>query len=148
MSICPKAESIGRNGTCCEQCSGLVLRSAFRLSDVVVGDADGVLVIPRETESKVLQLAQQIEEAVEGIRKAVASGMNLLEARQEIPLQRKQLQAGDNGPLTLQHDPHFVRGREAQGFVERTTGRTSMQDHRVDAISATPFNDDFHQAPG
>jgi hypothetical protein len=63
-------------------------------------------------------------------------------------LQRKQLQAGDNGPLTLQHDPHFVRYREAQGFVERTTGRTCMQDHRVNAISATPFNDDFHQAPG
>ena len=45
--------------------------------------------IPREIESKVLQLAQQIEEAEEGIRKAVASGMKLLEARKEIPLQRK-----------------------------------------------------------
>jgi regulator of RNase E activity RraA len=42
-----------------------------------------LLVIPREIEGKVLQLAQEIEEAEEGIRKAVAGGMKLVEARKK-----------------------------------------------------------------
>jgi regulator of RNase E activity RraA len=54
-----------------------------RPADIVVGDADGALVIPREIEGKVLQLAQEIEEAEEGIRKAVASGVKLVEARKK-----------------------------------------------------------------
>lgn len=54
-----------------------------RPGDVVVGDADGALVISREIEGKVLQLAQEIEEAEEGIRKAVAGGMKLVEARKK-----------------------------------------------------------------
>lgn len=49
--------------------------------DWLVGDADGVVVIPADHVADVLAAAQQIEEAEERIRQAVASGMRLDEAR-------------------------------------------------------------------
>jgi regulator of RNase E activity RraA len=50
--------------------------------DLLRGDADGVVVIPREHEEKVLATAEEIEAAEDRIRTAVRSGVRLDEARQ------------------------------------------------------------------
>ena len=52
-----------------------------RPGDVILGDADGVVVIPKEHEENVLRVAEQIEAAEEEIRKAIAGGMRLVDAR-------------------------------------------------------------------
>ncbi|SIT51043.1 Dimethylmenaquinone methyltransferase [Paraburkholderia piptadeniae] len=49
--------------------------------DLVRGDADGVVVIPREHEARVLDLAETIEAAENAIREAVRAGMSLRDAR-------------------------------------------------------------------
>jgi regulator of RNase E activity RraA len=49
--------------------------------DLVIGDADGVVVIQREHEDAVLDAAEQILEAEKGIREAIRAGMRLDEAR-------------------------------------------------------------------
>lgn len=49
--------------------------------DIVRGDADGVVVIPREHEAAVLDAAEAILGAEQGIRQAVRAGMRLDEAR-------------------------------------------------------------------
>jgi regulator of RNase E activity RraA len=49
--------------------------------DLVRGDADGVVVIPREHEARVLDVAEGIERAENAIRDAVRAGMSLREAR-------------------------------------------------------------------
>lgn len=49
--------------------------------DLLRGDADGVVVIPREHEEAVLETAEAIEAAENGIREAARSGMRLDEAR-------------------------------------------------------------------
>jgi len=49
--------------------------------DIVRGDADGVVVIPREHEEQVLQVAEGIHAAEEAIRSAVRAGTPLREAR-------------------------------------------------------------------
>ncbi len=49
--------------------------------DLLRGDADGVVVLPREHEDAVLDLAEQIEQAEDQIRAAVREGMRLDEAR-------------------------------------------------------------------
>jgi 4-hydroxy-4-methyl-2-oxoglutarate aldolase len=49
--------------------------------DLMKGDADGVIVIPRAHEDKVLAAAEEIHEAEERIRAAVRSGVSLTEAR-------------------------------------------------------------------
>jgi 4-hydroxy-4-methyl-2-oxoglutarate aldolase len=53
-----------------------------RPGDLIVGDADGVVVIPRELEEKVLAIAEEIEAAETKIREAIKGGMSLREARQ------------------------------------------------------------------
>lgn len=53
----------------------------IRPGDIVFGDADGVVVIPKEYEERVLQVAEQIEAAEEKIRNAIADGMRLVDAR-------------------------------------------------------------------
>jgi regulator of RNase E activity RraA len=50
--------------------------------DIVRGDPDGVVVIPREHEARVLAAAEEIHAAEEQIRKAVRDGTRLTEARQ------------------------------------------------------------------
>lgn len=50
--------------------------------DLLRGDADGVLAIPRLHEAAVLDAAEAIESAENSIREAVRSGMSLGEARQ------------------------------------------------------------------
>lgn len=49
--------------------------------DLVCGDADGVVVIPREHEARVLDAAEAIEAAENAIREAVRGGMSLSDAR-------------------------------------------------------------------
>jgi regulator of RNase E activity RraA len=49
--------------------------------DLLRGDADGVVVIPRVHEEQVLAVAEEIEAAEEQIRAAVVSGLRLDEAR-------------------------------------------------------------------
>jgi regulator of RNase E activity RraA len=49
--------------------------------DIVRGDADGVVVIPKAHEERVLDLAEQIDAAENLIRAAVRGGMRLDEAR-------------------------------------------------------------------
>lgn len=52
-----------------------------RPGDIIVGDADGVVAIPKEMEEKVLAIALEIEEAEDKIREATEKGMRLDEAR-------------------------------------------------------------------
>lgn len=49
--------------------------------DLLRGDADGVVVIPRAQEDEVLAAAEQIQSAEDAIRAAVRGGMSLREAR-------------------------------------------------------------------
>jgi 4-hydroxy-4-methyl-2-oxoglutarate aldolase len=49
--------------------------------DLMRGDADGVVVIPREHEQAVLQAAEAIQHAEDAIRRAVRAGASLREAR-------------------------------------------------------------------
>ncbi len=52
-----------------------------RSGDILVGDADGVLVIPRVRESEVFDTAREIEEAEQAIERETAKGTRLDEAR-------------------------------------------------------------------
>ncbi len=61
--------------------------------DIVVGDADGVVVIPREFEEKVLATALEIEAAEEKIRSATEQGMRLDEARKQFKYHSLQTRA-------------------------------------------------------
>lgn len=58
--------------------------------DIVRGDADGVLVIPKEHEAAVLDTAEAIEVAEEAIRHAVRGGMRLDEARKQFKYHQLQ----------------------------------------------------------
>lgn len=51
--------------------------------DIVKGDADGVVVIPRAHEDRVLDTAEAIEAAEDAIRTAVRGGMRLDDARRQ-----------------------------------------------------------------
>jgi 4-hydroxy-4-methyl-2-oxoglutarate aldolase len=62
--------------------------------DLVKGDADGVVVIPREHEDKVLATAEAIEAAENRIREAVRGGLRLDEARKQF--RYHQLQTRDS----------------------------------------------------
>ena len=53
-----------------------------RPGDILVGNADGVVVIPKEREDEILDVAEAIELAENKIRDADASGMSKREARQ------------------------------------------------------------------
>ena len=50
--------------------------------DLIRGDADGVVVIAREHEDKVLAAAEEIQRAEDAIRESVRNGMSLREARE------------------------------------------------------------------
>jgi regulator of RNase E activity RraA len=52
-----------------------------RPGDLMRGDADGVLVIPREREAEVLDTAETIQAAEDRIRKAIEDGSSLADAR-------------------------------------------------------------------
>jgi 4-hydroxy-4-methyl-2-oxoglutarate aldolase len=54
-----------------------------RPGDILLGDADGLVVIPREREEEVLAVVKEIEEAEGHIRQAIAEGSRLDEARKK-----------------------------------------------------------------
>jgi regulator of RNase E activity RraA len=58
--------------------------------DIVRGDADGVVVVPKEHEAKVLDTAEDIERAEDAIRDAVRGGMRLDEARKQFKYHQLQ----------------------------------------------------------
>ncbi len=63
--------------------------------DLLRGDADGVVVIPREQEEQVLAVAEHIHEVENNIRGAVRSGLSLRQARIQFgyhSLQKRGLQ--------------------------------------------------------
>lgn len=55
-----------------------------RPGDVLVGDGDGIVVVPREREAEVVDAVLAIEHAEEVIREQVMQGMRLSEARQQL----------------------------------------------------------------
>jgi 4-hydroxy-4-methyl-2-oxoglutarate aldolase len=61
--------------------------------DLLRGDADGVVVIPREHEDKVLNAAEEIHHAENRIREAVRGGMRLDEARRQFRYHQLQSKA-------------------------------------------------------
>lgn len=61
--------------------------------DILVGDPDGVIVIPREHEDAVLATAEDIETAENYIREAVRGGMRLDEARRQFNYHKLQTRA-------------------------------------------------------
>jgi 4-hydroxy-4-methyl-2-oxoglutarate aldolase len=65
------------------QCAVEIGGVRVRPGDLVVGDADGVLSIPREREAEILDLADEITAAENAIREAVENGMSLREAREK-----------------------------------------------------------------
>jgi regulator of RNase E activity RraA len=58
--------------------------------DILRGDADGVIVIPKEHEDTVLDAAEEIQAAEEHIREAVRGGMRLDEARKQFKYHQLQ----------------------------------------------------------
>lgn len=61
--------------------------------DLLVGDTDGVVVIPREHEDKVLAAAEEIHATENRIREAVRGGMRLDEARKQFRYHQLQSKA-------------------------------------------------------
>ena len=61
--------------------------------DLLLGDADGVVVVPKTREHEVLAVARQIERAEDAIREAISRGVRLDEARRQsgyFELQRRR----------------------------------------------------------
>ena len=58
--------------------------------DIMRGDADGVVVIPRQHEAEILSIAEEIAEAEDAIRKSVRGGKRLDQARKEFGYHRLQ----------------------------------------------------------
>jgi 4-hydroxy-4-methyl-2-oxoglutarate aldolase len=58
--------------------------------DLLRGDADGVVVIPKEHEQRVLQIAQEIHDAEQKIRESVRAGARLDHAREQFRYHRLQ----------------------------------------------------------
>jgi regulator of RNase E activity RraA len=62
--------------------------------DLLRGDADGVIVVPKEHEEAVLAAAEDIHAAEERIREAVRGGMRLDEVRRQFKYHNLQTRAG------------------------------------------------------
>ena len=58
--------------------------------DILRGDADGVVVIPRQHEEEVVVIAEEIDAAEAAIRKSVRAGQRLDEARKEFGYHKLQ----------------------------------------------------------
>ncbi|MGF6368240.1 4-hydroxy-4-methyl-2-oxoglutarate aldolase [Paraburkholderia sp. MM5496-R1] len=58
--------------------------------DLLRGDADGVISIPKEHEERVLAAAEEIDAAENAIRRSVATGMRLDEARKQFKYHQLQ----------------------------------------------------------
>lgn len=55
-----------------------------RPGDILIGDGDGVVVVPREREAEVLDTVEMIERAEAAIRRAVTEGERLSDARRSL----------------------------------------------------------------
>jgi 4-hydroxy-4-methyl-2-oxoglutarate aldolase len=66
-----------------------------RPGDILIGDGDGIVVVPRERETEVLDVARSIEETEERIREQVLRGVRLVEARQQLGYHALQTRASD-----------------------------------------------------
>jgi len=58
--------------------------------DILKGDTDGVVVIPKEHEDRVLAAAEEIEAAENKIRETARSGVRLDEARKQFKYHQLQ----------------------------------------------------------
>ena len=58
--------------------------------DLIRGDADGVVAIPKEHEDRILDAAEEIQVAEDAIRQSVRDGMSLREAREKHRYHRLQ----------------------------------------------------------
>ncbi|KAM3508298.1 hypothetical protein MY10362_001286 [Beauveria mimosiformis] len=67
--------------------------------DVVVADADGVVVVPRARAREVAALARGIEEAERGVREMLVAGSSLAEARAKMGYHGLQRKEQGNGRL-------------------------------------------------
>ncbi|MFF4415404.1 RraA family protein [Streptosporangium sp. NPDC001559] len=61
-----------------------------RPGDVLIGDGDGIVVVPQEREQEVLDLVREIESTEERIREQVQAGVALVEARRRLGYHRLQ----------------------------------------------------------
>jgi len=64
-----------------------------RPGDILIGDADGLLVVPRGREAEILEVARQIEEAEQAIERETAKGIRLDEARRTFRYHQLQTRA-------------------------------------------------------
>jgi regulator of RNase E activity RraA len=64
-----------------------------RPGDILVGDADGLLVVPRVREAEVLDTARAIEDAEQAIERETAKGIRLDEARRTFRYHQLQTRA-------------------------------------------------------
>jgi 4-hydroxy-4-methyl-2-oxoglutarate aldolase len=62
--------------------------------DLLRGDSDGVVVLPRDREDEILEIAEHIEETEGRIRAAVEAGMSLRQARAEYGYHKLQTKGG------------------------------------------------------
>ncbi len=65
------------------QCSVNIGNARVNPGDILRGDSDGVLVIPRQHENDVLRIAEEIDSVEGQILKAVREGSKLVEARKK-----------------------------------------------------------------
>lgn len=63
--------------------------------DILFGDADGLVIIPARDAEETLEVACRISEAEEGIRKLLAEGLRLTDARSRFGYHRLQATQGD-----------------------------------------------------
>ena len=61
--------------------------------DLLRGDADGVVCLPKEHEDKILEIAEEIDHVEGNIRKAVREGMTLVDARKKFGYHTLQTRA-------------------------------------------------------
>jgi 4-hydroxy-4-methyl-2-oxoglutarate aldolase len=76
-----------------EQVPVTIGRARVRPGDILRGDADGVIVIPKTREEEVLALAEEIDAAEGRIREMISAGQTLKSAREQLRyhmLQRRE----------------------------------------------------------
>jgi regulator of RNase E activity RraA len=76
----------GKDRVCVEEYGGTVAIGGVSVQpgDILVGDADGLVSVPRRMAAKVAEAARGIDDAERLIREAVASGLSLRAAREQV----------------------------------------------------------------
>lgn len=73
-----------------EQVAVTIGQARVEPGDLLRGDADGVVVVPRSREDEVLTIAEHIDQAEQQIRDLIESGKTLKEARAELQYHKLQ----------------------------------------------------------